>query len=115
MNFKLKLPSLRQPAPDVPIVPVDEPDATASPVGAVERSVYCTHGIHTGHFPVAGLTVGEARRTLGKLLNIDPEAAAVIAGQVVDEDHVIGADTAMLTFVKKSSIKGSGRDRHVAA
>jgi hypothetical protein len=74
--------------------------------GGVERSVFCQHGLHHGHFPVAGLTVGEARQTLTQLLNIDPESVAVINGELVPDDYRIGEQVAMLNFVKKSSVKG---------
>jgi len=74
--------------------------------GSVERSVHCQHGMHQGHFPVAGMTVREARRTLNQLLNVDPSAVAVINGEIVGDDHVIGHDVASLQFVKKSSVKG---------
>jgi hypothetical protein len=86
------------------------PGATAlqaeAPRAVAERSVRVQHGIHSGQFPVAGLRVGEARQTLTRLLNVDPQAVAVINGQVVGEDHVIGDDVALLTFVKPSAIKG---------
>ena len=106
MNLKMTSPLPASPVPQVPIGLGGNSTATAAPAGVVERSVYCSHGIHNGHFPVAGLSVGEARRTLGHLLNIDPEAVAVIGGQIVGDDHIIASDTAMLTFVKKSSVKG---------
>ena len=83
----------------------DQPNA-GDPSGEVERSVFCQHGLHHGHFPVAGQTVGEARRTLTQLLHIDPDAVAVINGEIVGDDHSIGEEIAMLNFVKKSSVKG---------
>jgi hypothetical protein len=73
---------------------------------AVERSVLVQHGIHSGHFPVAGLRIREVRQTLSHLLNIDPRAVAVINGQVVSEDTVIHENTNLLSFVKPSAIKG---------
>jgi hypothetical protein len=116
MNFKLKVPSILQEAPQTPVVAGGETTPAAPAVATVERSVYCSHGIHNGHFPVAGLTVAEARRTLNHLLNIDPDAVAVIAGQIIaDENQIISVDTAMLSFVKKSSVKGSGGGDHACA
>lgn len=106
MNIKSKMPSLGQAVPQAPVVIGADSGSNAAPVAQVERSVYCSHGIHNGHFPVAGLTVADARRTLSHLLNIDPQAVAVIGGQIVDENMIIGADTAMLSFVKPSSVKG---------
>lgn len=114
MLSKLKSPFIHQAAPQTPVVAGGETTPAAPPVATVERSVYCSHGIHNGHFPVAGLTVAEARRTLSHLLNIDPEAVAVIAGQIItDENQIISGDTAMLSFVKKSSVKGTGDRHHV--
>src|SRR5262245_14991441 len=73
---------------------------------AVERSVLVQHGIHSGHFPVAGLRVRDVRQTLTQLLNIDPQAVAVVNGQVVSEDTVIQENVKLLSFVKPSAIKG---------
>lgn len=104
------LKSKPQPKEQIQVPPVGiggDSGSDTPPSGGVERSVLCRHGIHKGHFPVAGLTVAEARRTLSHLLNIDPEAVAVINGQIVPEDHVIGNDVSMLQFVKKSSVKGA--------
>ena len=93
-------PQAAQPSINPHDTMVDGPRTT------VERSVLVQHGIHSGHFPVAGLTVGEARQTLRGLLNIDPQAAAVIGGRIVEEDTVIRPDTGMLSFVKPSAVKG---------
>ncbi|HEV3255657.1 MAG TPA: hypothetical protein VG013_02130 [Gemmataceae bacterium] len=76
------------------------------PAAAVERSVLVHHGIHSGHFPVAGLRVRDARATLTPLLNIDPQAVAVINGRIVSEDQIIAEDVALLSFVKPSAVKG---------
>ena len=43
---------------------------------------------------------------LTTLLNIDPQAVAVVNGQVVPEDTVIQEHTNLLSFVKPSAIKG---------
>ena len=40
-------------------------------------------------------------------MNIDPQAVAVIDGQIVDEDTVIRDDVSMLSFVKPSAVKGA--------
>src|SRR5439155_26477026 len=71
-----------------------------------ERAVLVSHGIHRGHFPITGMRVSEARRTLARLLNLDPAAVAVINGQVVAEDTTIGEDVSLLSFVKPSAVKG---------
>lgn len=107
-----KLPEF-QPAVQPQSVPFGEGAGQEAPPAAApvtERSIYCTHGIHEGHFPIVGLTVAEARRTLGHLLNLDREAVAVSDGQILPEEHVIREDATMLSFVKKSSVKGSSRE-----
>lgn len=73
---------------------------------AVERSVLVQHGIHSGHFPVAGLRVRDIRQTLSHLLNIDPQAVAVVNGHVVPEDTIVQENVNLLSFVKPSAIKG---------
>jgi hypothetical protein len=76
------------------------------------RSIEVRYGIHSGAFPVAGMTVAESRRTLAGLLNIDPEAIAVLNGRPVrdEETRVITEAEQILSFVKRSSIRGaSGR------
>lgn len=78
--------------------------------GTVERSAFCRHGIHHGRFPVVGLTIGEARRTLNELLRIGPDTVAVVNGEIVDDEYVIGEDVKALNFIKASSIKGSRTD-----
>jgi hypothetical protein len=105
MDMRLRFSSRQpEPKPPQPVTP-----APASPPGpAVERSVLVQHGIHTGHFPVAGLRVQEIRQTLTPLLNIDPQAVAVINGRVVAETTVVSEDVALLSFVKPSAIKGAG-------
>ena len=80
----------------------DHPESGGCPQG----SVFCRHGIHSGWFPIVGMRLGDARPILNQLLNIDPEAVAVINGQIVGDDHIIGQDVELLNFVKKSSIKG---------
>jgi hypothetical protein len=105
MNLPLVFRSpAQQTTPPVPVPaappPATQPSAPASP------GVYCRHGIHDGHFPLAGITVGEARRLLGPLLHLDPKAVAVINGKIVPDDHTIGPDVAAINFMKESMVKG---------
>jgi hypothetical protein len=100
-------PELRPPAGTASGQPT-EPDCQPE---RLERSVLVSHGIHRGHFPVAGLHIRDARQTLARLLNIDPASVPVINGRVVDEDTIIGEDIAMLSFVKPSALRGAAPER----
>lgn len=113
MQFKERDPKKKVLPPEQPLEPPPgaEPaagatDAPPTPPGGV----LVHHGIHQGQFPVAGQTVAQARRILAPMMNIDPEAVAVIGGQIVeDEDErVITESAQMLSFVKRSSVKGIG-------
>ena len=104
MNLQTKTP-VQQTTPTLPATMGQT--ATLEPRReAVERSVLVQHGIHSGHFPVAGLRIRDVRQTLTHLLNIDPHAVAVINGHVVPEDTVIHENVNLLSFVKPSAIKG---------
>jgi hypothetical protein len=93
--------------PQAQTVPAGDAETVVDvPPAVVERSVLVQHGIHSGHFPVSGLRVRDARQTLTQLLNIDPQAVAVIGGRIVPEDTVIGEDVSLLSFVKPSAVKG---------
>ena len=113
MNLRtLRTPRTQEPRPQQP-----QPGGTTTTLAeaaptVVERGVRVQHGIHGGQFPVAGLRVRDARQTLARLLNIDPQAVAVINGRVVAEDEVIGDEVTLLSFVKPSAVKGAGQSRH---
>jgi hypothetical protein len=79
----------------------DEPQARLD-----STNVTVSYGIHHGRYPIGGMTVGDARRALQRLINIDPGAVAVINGAPVDENQRITADVTMLSFVKPSAMKG---------
>ncbi len=70
------------------------------------QGIFCRHGIFSGRFPIAGLRLGEVRPVLSRLLNIDPEAAAVVDGRLVGDDFLIGDDVELLNFIKPSGIMG---------
>jgi len=84
----------------------DGEPAAPNNAGQSQRTVFCQCSIHDGHFPVSGMKVGEVRRVLTPLLHIEADTVAVINGQIVEDDVVIGDDVAMLNFVKPSSVKG---------
>jgi hypothetical protein len=73
---------------------------------ADSANVTVSYGVHHGRYPISGMTVGEARQTLARLINIDPTAIAVIGGSPVPEEMRIDADVSMLAFVKPSAMKG---------
>ncbi len=79
-----------------------------------EQPSGCTHsanvsvscGIHGGRYPIGGMRIKDARQVLAKLMNIPNDAVPVINGNAIDEEQVIGEDVTMLSFVKRSSLKG---------
>jgi hypothetical protein len=87
--------------------PLGEPNDLDSQPLVDSANVSVTYGVHHGRYPIGGMTVGEARRRLAPLINIDPTAIAVIGGAPVPDDLQIGAGVSMLAFVKPSAMKGS--------
>jgi hypothetical protein len=69
-------------------------------------NVLVSYGIHRGRFPIGGMSVGQAREILQRLIRVDPTAVAVINGSRVGEDELISEDVTMLSFVKPSSLRG---------
>jgi hypothetical protein len=106
LNLHQPNPQAREPQVRPPAINPHDTHVEMEQHTTIERAVLVQHGIHSGHFPVAGLTVAEARQTLRGLLNIDPQAVAVISGRIVPEDTIIRSDTGMLSFVKPSAVKG---------
>ena len=87
------------------------PDASPETPSADDgkgAGILVNHSIHHGVYPVVGLSVAGARRVLSTMMNLDPNSAAVIAGEIIeDEDErVILENDEMLSFVKRSSVKG---------
>jgi hypothetical protein len=70
------------------------------------RTVFCTHGVHSGDYKVGGMTVAQARKELGGVLNIPHNSVCVIDAKVQKEDFVIGEDVQMMSFIKQASVKG---------
>jgi hypothetical protein len=89
-----------------PIEPTFGNPANDEPQPRVDNvNVAVTYGVHHGRYAIGGMTVGEARRRLTPVLNIDPTAVAVIAGLPVPDEQRI-EDVSMLAFVKPSAMKG---------
>jgi hypothetical protein len=101
---------LRRPPPHLqPELPLGGPPRGPVPPEHTGRSVLVNYGIHRGSFPIAGMRLRDAREVLGRLMNIDPAAVAVVNGTpILDDQTVIGDDVRVLHFVKPSSIKGRG-------
>jgi hypothetical protein len=100
---------LKHPAEETQLVEpvsVGMPDDEGPQSPERSANVTVTYGIHRGRYPIGGMTVRDARRTLQKLLNIDPTAVAVINGSPVDENQQISSAVTMLSFVKPSAMKG---------
>jgi hypothetical protein len=89
-----------------------EPAALGEPGGGDSQphvdsaNVAVAYGVHHGRYPIGGMTVGEARQALSRLINIDPAAIAVIHGAPVPDEMRIARGVSMLAFVKPSAMKG---------
>ena len=93
---------------DRKVAPCGEPE-DSSQAEENRASILVHHGIHAGTFPVVGMTVAQARQVLATLINVDPDSIAVINGHVVQDENerVIRAEDELLSFVKKSSVRGA--------
>lgn len=76
---------------------------------ATEGQVEVIHGVYAHTFPLSGMTVGQARTELADRMNIDPESIAVVDGNEVGDDTVLG-EGMVLNFVKHSGEKGAGNN-----
>lgn len=76
--------------------------ATPTVVGMVA----IVHGIHRLTLPLAGRAVGGVRHALAPVLNIGPDAMAVVNGAPVGEDYLLAPDD-HLEFVRLAGEKGS--------
>lgn len=74
---------------------------------AVIALVAVVHGIHRLTLPLAGRAVGGVRHALAPVLNIGPDAMAVVNGVPVGEDHILAPDD-HLEFVRLAGEKGVG-------
>jgi hypothetical protein len=73
---------------------------------ATEGQVEVIHGVYAHSLPLSGMTVGQVRMELTDRMNIDPESLAVVDGNEVGDDTVIG-EGQVLNFVKHSGEKGA--------
>jgi hypothetical protein len=72
---------------------------------ADRQLVLVTSGPHRERIPVTNMTVGEIRRRFSDRFDIDPQSAAVLDGQTVDDDIVVRAGQ-VLMFTHHSGEKG---------
>lgn len=82
--------------------PFGEPGG--SPAGAGLATVI--HGTYAEALPVAEMSVGEVRRRFGDLLDIHPQANAVLDGVPVGDEARIEAGQNLM-FVRRAGEKGS--------
>ena len=74
-----------------------------------EGLVRVVHGVRDLALPLAGKTVREVRETYRGLLNFRHDAHAVLEGERITEDHVLGTDET-LEFLFPYGIKGGETD-----
>lgn len=70
--------------------------------------VRIVHGANENILPVGGQTVGQVRQELGWLFNFASGAEALIEGEPVAEDYVLGHGET-LEFISRAGRKGVGR------
>jgi hypothetical protein len=70
------------------------------------RLVSVSSGPYLEELPVASSTVGEIRRRFADRFDIDPQAQAVLDGNVVGDDTVVSAGQALM-FTRRAGEKGA--------
>ncbi len=81
-------------------------DPIAAPA-APDGEVNVVSGIYSHTYPLAGMTVSQARDELSDRLNIDPEAQPIVDGHAADE-HMVLLEGQVLTFLTAAGEKGRG-------
>lgn len=67
------------------------------------------HGPYAEALPVAGMSTAQVRRRFENLLDIHPQASAVLDGVPVDEHTLVQAGQ-ILMFVRRAGEMGAGHD-----
>lgn len=75
---------------------------------ASEGHVEVIHGVYAHRLPLSGMTVGQARSELADRMNIDPDSIAVVDGNEVGDDAILG-EGQILNFVTHAGEKGGDR------
>ena len=92
-----------------------DPEATGVAHGPAPREATSTatvaHGPYAEQLPVAGLTVGQIRSRYRDRFDIDPDSEAVLDGDPVRDDEILGPDQ-VLTFIRKAGEKGRRQRSH---
>ncbi len=76
----------------------------ANPAGGDLATVI--HGTYAEALPVAQMSIAQVRRRFSDLLDIHPEATAVLDGVPVDDDAVVQAGQNLM-FMRRAGEKGS--------
>ena len=63
------------------------------------------HGTYAESLPVAQMSIAQIRRRFGDLLDIHPQANAVLDGATVDDDATVQAGQTLM-FVRRAGEKG---------
>jgi hypothetical protein len=83
----------------------DFDDVDGEKIDQLNCSITATSGASSNSFQMAGQTVNHARKLLSPVLNIDPDAAALVNGKEVNGNHILERND-HLEFVKKAGEKG---------
>ncbi|KYK22064.1 hypothetical protein AYK24_02745 [Thermoplasmatales archaeon SG8-52-4] len=83
----------------------DFDDVDGEKIEQLNCSITATCGASSDSFQMAGQTVSHAKKMLSPILNIDPDAAALVNGKEVNGNHILEKND-YLEFVKKAGEKG---------
>jgi len=73
--------------------------------------VTVSSGPYLEQLPVGNMTTGEIRRRFADRFDIDPQAQAVLDGQVVGDETIVHAGQALM-FTRRAGEKGGRSARH---
>jgi len=85
--------------------PKKKKDDKNSTVDIADLGIQVSCGISSASFQVAGQDINTTRKLLTPVLNIEPEAVALVNGKEVKNDYVL-KNSDRLEFVKKAGEKG---------
>ncbi len=85
--------------------PQKKKDDYVEPILDSELGIQVSCGISSASFQVAGQDINTTRKLLTPVLNIEPDAVALVNGREVKSDYVL-KNSDRLEFVKKAGEKG---------